>query len=778
MLRRNRGLSVIMALCLCLALLAPIFVAPPVAEAASTAKVSKYAQVGSATGQDLGVIKVTVEDFDNYIGDLPWMATVSFPTKLAEGVPPTVGDGKDIYLTYGSGDNAFTGSDVTLVGTATHPVTGDSLAGNGTFKIIVNHVSDPSEDGVFYIHFDNINTSNFSGDVLVNIMAGDGALDNMLGLKIATVNASGKTQAVAKSVRKITTSGGTLDNISISDLVPGTIEPGGTITLEMKSKGFEFDNANPGRLTGFWRFDGTSAAGTVTADGDKITFTVPSAANSQRSGMIGLSNIGILVDEKVARVGQDIEVKVSGAGITEQTLVVGQYVDYVINITLEQSTELIAGRSGYDDQYLGTFFIEEVAPGALVEERSILLELPTGLEWNEDETNFGDDNYEVVNNSSIELSLVDYIDQRTMKLEVSKSSANAQEGAKILFKNLAVDVSPSYRGDVTLKISGKAGAEGEVTVSKVLPMFTMEADTPNVVLGVKEQKVADVIITESKADAFIDSKGLTLYDDYAEDTALKFYLDDGFRFAKVPKVEVLEGDIVLELSDVKVTSPRGGQNLLIIPIRAGSYNTPAKIKISDIYITADRTAPTGPVTLYAADVASDWGNEFFFSNYASAFNNCIDNTPRFIYDIPGQVDVANNATVPPVENVGSGSATFVIGSQMYTVDGVAKVMDVAPYIKNSRTYVPYRYLAYALGVDESNVVWDEAAKTVTVTKGDITVVATIGSTTLTVNGQAQTMDVAPEIYNSRTMLPARFLAEALGAAVGWDPATQTVVIEY
>jgi hypothetical protein len=27
------------------------------------------------------------------------------------------------------------------------------------------------------------------------------------------------------------------------------------------------------------------------------------------------------------------------------------------------------------------------------------------------------------------------------------------------------------------------------------------------------------------------------------------------------------------------------------------------------------------------------------------------------------------------------------------------------------------------------------------------------------------------------MLPARFLAEALGATVGWDPATQTVVFE-
>ena len=64
---------------------------------------------------------------------------------------------------------------------------------------------------------------------------------------------------------------------------------------------------------------------------------------------------------------------------------------------------------------------------------------------------------------------------------------------------------------------------------------------------------------------------------------MAFYLDDGFRFAKVPKVEVIDGDMVLEVNDVKIQAPASGQNLLIILIRAASYKTPAKIKISDIY---------------------------------------------------------------------------------------------------------------------------------------------------------------------------------------------------
>ena len=54
---------------------------------------------------------------------------------------------------------------------------------------------------------------------------------------------------------------------------------------------------------------------------------------------------------------------------------------------------------------------------------------------------------------------------------------------------------------------------------------------------------------------------------------------------------------------------------------------------------------------------------------------------------------------------------------------------------------------------------------------------TIGSTSYTVNGEAKTADVAPEIANDRTMLPARFVAEAFGAVVGWDAGSQTVLIQ-
>ena len=38
------------------------------------------------------------------------------------------------------------------------------------------------------------------------------------------------------------------------------------------------------------------------------------------------------------------------------------------------------------------------------------------------------------------------------------------------------------------------------------------------------------------------------------------------------------------------------------------------------------------------------------------------------------------------------------------------------------------------------------------------------------------LDVAPQVIDGRTLVPARFIAEALGAKVEWDESTQTVNI--
>lgn len=51
---------------------------------------------------------------------------------------------------------------------------------------------------------------------------------------------------------------------------------------------------------------------------------------------------------------------------------------------------------------------------------------------------------------------------------------------------------------------------------------------------------------------------------------------------------------------------------------------------------------------------------------------------------------------------------------------------------------------------------------------EIKIILTIGETTALVCGEEKFSDVAPKIVNGRTMLPARFVAENLGATVVWD----------
>lgn len=130
---------------------------------------------------------------------------------------------------------------------------------------------------------------------------------------------------------------------------------------------------------------------------------------------------------------------------------------------------------------------------------------------------------------------------------------------------------------------------------------------------------------------------------------------------------------------------------------------------------------------------------------------------------------------------GKGLVTMFIGSTGYVVNGVPMISDVAPFIKDGRTFVAVRPLANAFGVAPENIGWDEVTGTVTLTRDDITVTIVIGSNDIEVvqDGVISTVtaDVPAFIENGRTVLPFRAVGEAFGATVSWDEATQSVTYE-
>ena len=129
-----------------------------------------------------------------------------------------------------------------------------------------------------------------------------------------------------------------------------------------------------------------------------------------------------------------------------------------------------------------------------------------------------------------------------------------------------------------------------------------------------------------------------------------------------------------------------------------------------------------------------------------------------------------------VTGVGT-SVVMTIDSKTVLVNNEMDTLDVAPYIKDSRTYVPLRALAQSFGAD---VNWNETTGEITVDGNGTKVVLEVGKTTYTVNGNEKTMDVAPELDSAagRTLVPVRFVAEALGynvtAIYGADGTTSSV----
>jgi uncharacterized protein YchJ len=107
------------------------------------------------------------------------------------------------------------------------------------------------------------------------------------------------------------------------------------------------------------------------------------------------------------------------------------------------------------------------------------------------------------------------------------------------------------------------------------------------------------------------------------------------------------------------------------------------------------------------------------------------------------------------------------------VNGTELQLDVPPVIEQGRMLVPMRAVFQALG---ARVEWDGIMRKVTASTDLITLVLTVGETNAFRNGASCTLDVPPKIINGRTMIPLRFVSEAMGMSVFWDANSQTVYI--
>lgn len=107
------------------------------------------------------------------------------------------------------------------------------------------------------------------------------------------------------------------------------------------------------------------------------------------------------------------------------------------------------------------------------------------------------------------------------------------------------------------------------------------------------------------------------------------------------------------------------------------------------------------------------------------------------------------------------------------INGGEISFDQPPVMINGNVMVPMRGIFEELGAD---VKWKSSTQTITAIKDSTEIIIQIGSTFASVDGKTQQLSARATMIGGRTLVPLRFISEALGADVVWQGATRTVLI--
>lgn len=768
------------------------------AAAKTSLKVLDVPAVSADSTTALGTI-VLKEDYAKSIDEGDWVAislpsfveikqlSVWFPGGTSSSYWPSVADATyDIdYTKYDLGDEI---SDEILSDSS-----GISLwkEGENTFSLKVNKIDDTNRKKLTstfrcYINFDSVKIKALppeeSGKIEVTLDAPSGSGFSSDKETVANV-LTGKSMATSETPKTITDTGGSIANITIKENVFSALEKNDdfkkqdTVKLVL-APGFTWQTVKLLPGWGWQPNDIGYEIGEDTSGRSVLYLQIKNeTTNDTEEGRLIISGT-VTVDETIARPGK-VEVSYEGTnpGVEPAVLTVAEYSVPGASVSGKTTTDVIAGHT---NQRLGEFTISEGMAGDLAEGRTITLTLPEGAKWN---------SYPTVRREAGDGELQGPVplgdDGRKIKFTVSRAGS---EKTVFRFKYATVDLALDAPAQVEVTVSGSAGTKGTVTVARVQTPVTVNTENAKVHLGMQGQPGGEITITENTPGAIraMDAGGAA--------TAIKLELPRGVTFDQKPVVEVASGDLILKKSGITLEQ---GNRTLVIPIDISSVTPVDKpteesteqaddsagneqeksdsstqekvtgnstetqgstIKISDILLTLNRTVPEGTLDLEVSGSALNETENLF----SDALNKL--EIPFALCDTPAPTRVKT-------------TATFNIGSKIYKIGDAEQEMDVAPYIKDGRTYGPIRYIAYALGLSDDDIKYDAASRTVTLFRDERVAQLKVGKPGVFIQGVEIATDVAPEIVDpGRVMLPYRWVAVALGAHVTWQPEIQQVII--
>ncbi|MEW6182472.1 MAG: stalk domain-containing protein [Bacillota bacterium] len=113
-------------------------------------------------------------------------------------------------------------------------------------------------------------------------------------------------------------------------------------------------------------------------------------------------------------------------------------------------------------------------------------------------------------------------------------------------------------------------------------------------------------------------------------------------------------------------------------------------------------------------------------------------------------------------------AQAIAASVGLVVNGRQVVPATPPCLQNGRVLVPLRTAAESLN---ASVYYDSQTGQITVSRDGVDLVLTVNSTRATVGDRTLILDVPPRVVEGHTLVPLRFVGEALGVNVAWESGT-------
>lgn len=465
-------------------------------------------------------------------------------------------------------------------------------------------------------------------------------------------------------------------------------------------------------------------------DATTLEVTIPKGdLNATQRGAFTLEGIEVKAG-KDASYG-DVNVTVSGDLNDTAELLVAKYGNYGTELKVAKEYNVTAGQELKDIE----FTLSETVTDSISRNRE------TGFTFTEGVTI---KNVIVSKSSGVATAPVANVekkdDKNTNVFTVNSIDADSAVKTSVTFK-ATLNVPASFTGDINLIVEGRSLEDKkEAGVAKVSAPVSVEVTPITVKAGVAKQNGGKIVIKEAEKGMLSSGKIFLALD------------DADLNYTKAPEVKVIEGNLKV---DAKAVVTKGG-----IEITVNSKSTKAstlEIKGGELRVTT--MVPEGTYTVKVGGTS------------ISALSNAeLWNTTKKEYNDIDQI-VEKDFIYVGTKNVGA-KASFIIGQGKYEVDGIEKMMDTAAYISSGRTMLPVRYVSDALGVAPSAILWDSAAKTVTVL-ADRVIQIKVGSKEMTINGAKVPMTAAAEMKNDRIFIPVAEIARALGANVEWDNVTKT-----